>query len=86
MSDDGFEVKADMKDKYYTSALAKMTQNILKLASLKASFKYEKLAIKTLESMNFTLEKQQDNTPASARAFLMLSEKIVTIKSNKKNA
>jgi len=85
LSDDSLEVKADLKDKYYTSALGKMSQNILKLASLKASFKYEKLAIKTLESMNAEIEKKQFETPAGARAFMMQKVGIVTLKSSQQN-
>jgi uncharacterized protein len=78
------KIKADMQDKYYTSPLAKMTQNIIKLASLKSSFSYEELAIKTLESMNAEIQKSQSNVPASARAFLMQQEGIVTLKNSKK--
>ena len=85
LSDDGFEVKANLVDKYYTSALGKMIQNILKIASLKNSFKYEKLAINTLDSISEKIAKYQDATPASARAFLMLNQKIITIKSSKIN-
>jgi hypothetical protein len=57
-SDDEFSMKADMNDKYYTSALSRMTQSIIKLASLRASFKYEKLPLKILESQNYLLEKE----------------------------
>ena len=85
LSNDSLEVKADIKDKYYTSALGKMSQNILKLASLKASFKYEKLALKTLESMNAEIEKKQFETPASATAFMMQKVGIVTLKSSEQN-
>ncbi|EDZ62131.1 protein containing DUF255 [Sulfurimonas gotlandica GD1] len=83
LSDDKLSIKADMRDKYYTSSLAKMTQNIIKLASLRASFKYEKLALKTLESQNALIEKEQSNVPASAIAFLMLQEEVVTLKNTK---
>ena len=77
------KIKADMQDKYYTSPLAKMTQNIIKIASLKSSFSYEALAIKTLESMNAEIEKSQSDVPASARAFLMQEEGIVILKNSK---
>jgi uncharacterized protein YyaL (SSP411 family) len=85
LSDDSLEVKADLKDKYYTSALGKMSQNIIKLASLRASFKYEKLALKTLESMNAEIEKKQFETPAGARAFMMQKVGVVTLKSSYEN-
>lgn len=82
-SDDELRIKADMHDKYYTSPLAKMTQNIIKLASLKASFSYEKLALKTLESQNALIEKEQSNVPASAIAFLMQKKEVVILKNTK---
>lgn len=82
-SDDELSIKADMRDKYYTSALAKMTQNIIKLASLKASFRYEKLALKTLESQNGVIETKQSDVPASAIAFLMQKIEVVTLKNSK---
>ena len=85
LSDDALKIKADHNDKYYTSALAKMIQNALHLASLKSSFKYEALAIKTLESINETIEQKQTQVPASAKAFLMVQENIVTLKSSKTN-
>jgi len=84
-SDDELSIKADMRDKYYTSPLARITQNIIKLASLRASFRYEKLALKTLESQNALIEKEQSNVPASAIAFLMLQKKVVTLKNDKKS-
>ncbi len=83
LSDDKLNIKADMNDKYYTSALAKMTQNIIKLASLKSSFKYEKLALKTLAYQNELIERELSKVPASATAFLMQKQKIVTLKNSK---
>ena len=83
LSDDKLRIKAGMNDKYYTSAVANMAQNLIKLASLKASFKYEKIAISTLESLNSKIEKSQSNTPSSAIAFLMQSIDVVTLKNNK---
>ncbi|MCD6172646.1 MAG: thioredoxin domain-containing protein, partial [Sulfurimonas sp.] len=85
LSDDELKIKADMNDKYYTSPLAKMTQNIIKLASLKSSFKYDKLARETLETMNANIEKSQSNTPAAAKAFLMQTLGVVTLKSSSEN-
>lgn len=83
LSDDELHIKADMRDKYYTSPLAKMTQNILKLASIKGSFKYEKLATKTLETKNASIQKQLSDVPASSIAYLMQHYKVITIKNIK---
>lgn len=83
LSDDDLNIKADMRDKYYTSARAKMVQNFLKMASLKESFRYEKVALQTLESINAELQREQSNAPASATAFLMQSLGVVTLKNTK---
>lgn len=85
LSDDNLKIRATLKDKYYISPLSKMAQNILKMASLKESFRYEKLAIKTLESLNAELSLKLSATPAAATAFLMQSLKLVSLKSKKEN-
>ena len=85
LSDDEMNIKANLKDKYYTSPLSKMAQDIVKMASLKASFRYEKLAISTLESINTELRLKQANAPAAAAAFLMQNLQVVTLKSKKEN-
>ncbi len=85
LADDEMNIKATLKDKYYTSPLSKMAQNILKIATLKESFRYEKLANKTLNSINAELRLKQADAPAAATAFLMQSLKIVSLKSKKEN-
>lgn len=85
LSDDNLKIKATLKDKYYTSPLSKMAQNILKMATLKESFRYEKLALKTLESINAELSLKLSDAPAAATAFLMQSLNIVSLKSKKEN-
>ncbi len=83
LSDDGLKVRADLKDKYYTSAVAKMTQNLIKMASLKSSFKYEKIAISTLKARKSEIQKSQSDVPASSIAFLMQKINVVTLKNSK---
>ena len=85
LSDDEMKIKAKLKDKYYTSSLSKMAQNIVKMASLKESFRYEKLAITTLKSINAELRFKQGDAPAAAAAFLMQNLKVVSLKSKKEN-
>ncbi|WP_457744580.1 thioredoxin domain-containing protein [Sulfurimonas sp.] len=85
LSNDTMLIKADLNDKYYTSAQSKMIQNILKLAALKASFKYEKLAKKSIKNLYKQLLLNQANVPALAKAYLMQKYKIVTLKSSKYN-
>ena len=85
LSDDEMKIKANLKDKYYTSPLSKMAQNIVKIASLKESFRYEKLAVSTLEGINVALRFKQSDAPAAAAAFLMQDLKVVTLKSKIEN-
>ena len=82
LSDDTLNVKATLNDKYYTSPLSKMLQNIIKLASLKSSFKYEKIALNSLKVIDNKLSQLQSFAPAAARAYLMQDLGFITIKSN----
>ena len=85
LSDDGMHVEAQLNDKYYTSPLSKMLQNIIKLASLEGSFKYEKLALESLKHIKPRLKKELSNIPAAATAFMMQKLGFVTLKSNQEN-
>ena len=85
LSDGSLRVEANLNDKYHTSPLSKMLQNIIKLASLEGSFKYEKLALASLRHVKTTLREELANTPAAATAFLMQDKGFVTLKSSKGN-
>ena len=85
LSDDAFHVKAGVDDKYYTSPLSKMLQNIIKIASLQASFKYEKLSREGILHVKKQLIQKQAKAPALAKAYLMQELGIVVLKSTKKN-
>jgi hypothetical protein len=76
---------ADTNDKYYTSALAKMVQNTIKLAALKESFRYEKLAQKDLDAKRSALQDTDSFSPALAKAYLMQTYGVVVLKSKKEN-
>ena len=83
LSNDDLNIKAGLKDKYYTSAVGKMAQNIVKLAVLQESFVYEELALATLSSLNSRLEIKQLDAPASAIAYLMQEKGVVVLKNSK---
>ncbi|MFT5661453.1 MAG: hypothetical protein ACI9TV_002099 [Sulfurimonas sp.] len=85
LSDDTLKIKADLRDKYYTSPLGKMLQNIVYLASLKSSFEYNKLARDTLTTINYEIQIKQSSVPASAKAFLMQNIGLITLKSKVQN-
>ena len=85
LSDDNLHIKAGLIDKYYASPLSKMIQNITNLGAIKASFRYEKLATATLEFQMDALKHKQSDAPALAKAYLMHTLKVTTLKSSKKN-
>jgi len=85
LSQSKLNIKAGLIDKYYISPLAKMLQNILKLATLKESFRYEKLARTLLKTLEPQLQEKLALTPALATAYLMQKKKFVLLKSNLKN-
>jgi len=85
LSDDNMNIKDSLVDKYYTSPVAKMIQNIIKLSALEESFEYEKLAILSLKNINSQLSLKQSDAPASATAYLMQQLNVVTLKSDKNN-
>ncbi len=78
-------VKADLNDKYYTSAVSKMIQNIITVAALKESFRYEKFAKKSLDTFKVQLQRELSLTPALASASLMQKQGVVVLKSNYSN-
>jgi len=85
LSDDNMKIKYNLVDKYYTSPTSKMLQNIIKLAAIKESFKYEKLAQETLLEINNVLSFKQSDVPAAATAYLMQNLETITVKSSSEN-
>ena len=85
LSNDALHVKAGLNDKYYTSPLSKILQNVIKISALKASFRYEKLAKKSIHSLKNQLIRKQADVPALAKAYLMQELGVVIVKSSKEN-
>ncbi len=85
LSDKDLHVRADMKDKYYTSALAKMTQNLLKLSILNESLEDKKIADTSLKNLNAELSQKQSDAPALATAYLMERIGIIGLKNTQTN-
>ncbi len=79
------QVKADLNDKYYTSAVSKMVQNIISVAALKESLRYDKFAQKSLDNLQNALAYKLADAPALARAYLMQKNEVILLKSKKKN-
>jgi hypothetical protein len=72
LSDDDLNIKASISDLHYVSAVSKMVQNIIKLASIDSSKEYKNLAKESLEALHVELSLKQSLAPALARAYLML--------------
>jgi len=79
------QVRADLNDKYYTSALSKIVEDTIKLSALKESFHYEKLAQKSIKANEATLKRKLAKVPALAHDYLMLKKGVFVLKSNKDN-
>lgn len=79
------QVKAGLNDKYYTSALSKMIQNIIHIAALKESLRYDKFAQKSLDALHNELQNKLADAPALARAYLMQRYGVVLLKSKRFN-
>ncbi len=81
LNEDGLHVKADLRDKYYTSALAKTLQNLFKLSSLKDNLYFKNIALKSFKALyidNFA------DTPATDIALLMREFPVISLKHSKK--
>jgi hypothetical protein len=85
LSDDGLNIQAGTNDKYYTSAQAKILEDIMKISALKASFSYEKLVQESMNKLQKALEEKKSATPGLARLYLMQKYGIVVLKSSKEN-
>jgi uncharacterized protein YyaL (SSP411 family) len=85
LNSDTPRVEADLNDKYYTSALAKMLQNIIKLSALQSSFEYEVLVKKSLNHLDNQLYTKMSDVPGLARAYLMQHYCLYILKSSRLN-
>ena len=85
LSDDGLKVPAGTNDKYYTSAQAKILEDIMKLSALKSSFRYEKIVQISMNNLRSTLVEKQSITPGLARLYLMQNYGVLVLKSSKTN-
>ena len=83
LSDDSLHIKAGLDDKYYTSAVSKMLQNLLKLASLKGSLKYAKIAKESMKNFEHEFKEREADTPALAKAYLMQNYGVFILKGQK---
>jgi len=72
LSDDGIEVYADFDDRYYTSALSLMLENLLRIASLTEDLTYIDIVNETIMNLGAVLEKDPVYAPKLVHVFLRL--------------
>jgi hypothetical protein len=80
LSDDGIEAEADFDDRYYTSALSVMLENLVKLASLTEELFYAEVVEETLENSGGILKNTPAKAPKLLHTFLRLKMGDVIIK------
>ncbi len=82
LSDDGIEALADFDDRYYTSALSVMLENLVRLSSLTEELEYNEIVKKTIKESGAVLETNPAKAPKLLHTFLRLKMGDVIIKSN----
>lgn len=80
LSDDGIEAEADFDDRYYTSALSVMLENLVRLPSLTEDLFYHEIVKKTIQNSGGVLEKSPVRAPKLLHTFLRLNMGDVIIK------
>ena len=85
LSDDGIKVKADFDDRYYTSALSVMLENLVRLSSLANELSYVEVVEETIKEHGAVLEKNPSFSPKLVHTFLRLKlgDIIIHAKKNK---
>lgn len=81
LSDDGIHAEADFDDRYYTSALSVMLENLVRLSSLTEVLSYVEVVKETLENSGGVLKKSPAKAPKLLHTFLRLKWGDVIIKS-----
>jgi len=84
LSNDGIEVLADFDDKYYTSSLSLMLENLVRLASLTEELEYNEIVKQTMQKNITVLESLPTNTSKLLHTFLRLEKGDVIIKATRK--
>ncbi|WP_373032797.1 thioredoxin domain-containing protein [Sulfurovum sp.] len=84
LSDDGIEAEADFDDRYYTSALSVMLENLVRVASLTEELSYIDVVKETIENAGGVLKRTPAKAPKLLHTFLRLKLGDVIIKSKTK--
>ena len=74
LSDDSIEAYADFDDRYYTSALSVMLEDLVRMSSLTEALKYNAIVKETIANMGAVLERNPAFAPKLVHTFLRLSK------------
>lgn len=85
LSDDGIEAEADFDDRYYTSALSVMLENLVRLSSLTEDLSYNEIVKETIGNSGAVLKRSPAKAPKLLHVFLRLKRGDIILKSNMKN-
>lgn len=80
LSDDGIRAEADFDDRYYTSALSVMLENLVRVASLTEELSYVDVVKETIKNAGGVLKKTPAKAPKLLHTFLRLKLGDVIIK------
>ncbi len=85
LSDDGVGAVADFDDRYYTSALSVMLENLVRLSSLTEDLSYHKMVKETIGNSGAVLQKAPAKAPKLLHVFLRLQMGDIILKSKVEN-
>jgi uncharacterized protein YyaL (SSP411 family) len=85
LSDDGIEALADFDDRYYTSALSVMLENLIRVASLTEELDYYEVVKETIKNTDSIEEKMLTSTSKWVDVLLRINKGDVIIKSSLQN-
>jgi uncharacterized protein YyaL (SSP411 family) len=74
LSDDGIEAYADFDDRYYTSALSVMLEDLVRMSSLTEALKYNAIVKETIAHSGTVLESNPAFAPKLVHTFLRLKK------------
>ena len=83
LSDDGIKVEADFDDRYYTSALSVMLDNLVRITSLTDTLKYNAIVKETLANMGGILKTNPATASKLVHVFLRLDKGDIIVHAKK---
>ncbi len=84
LSDDGIEVEADFDDRYYTSALSVMLENLVQMSALTEGLRYTVIVKDTIRHTGSVLETNPVSAPKLVHTFLRMNKGDIIIHATKK--